>query len=417
MIEIIAASGVGGLIEFAQTVVSPWQVGFALGVVGDPAVDADVLPTHLLGPEPRLERFAAGFIWGRLRAKGWDWVDKVDARDWSPEQKGVFLSRLPFSRETWVRADRLLAADQLAYWTRTSANPYEAEEGTLVLAAEQLLHYGRARAAIQSLERLVQEKKAIPIDLVTHALEANLASDEPIGSFDQYATIELIEWLQEKPDTPSAKLFQIEWTYLPWLGRYSGGSPKTLMRHLAHDASFFCEVIRAVFRAKSEEPSKEEPSEERKRIAESAYRLLSEWRLPPGSGEQGQFDEGAFKEWLAAVKQSTQESGHFEVAMSQFGEVLPYSPPDPNGLWIHKAVEDALNAKDADAMRSGFTCELFNLRGTHGFTAGKEEREIAEGYREKAEAVENSGYHRLATALRELAVSYERDAKRGPFGE
>ena len=107
--------------------------------------------------------------------------------------------------------------------------------------------------------------------------------------------------------------------------------------------------------------------------------------------------------------------------MSQLGQVLPYAPLDPDGLWIHRAVAEVLNARDGEQLRSGFTCELFNMRGTHGFTGGQEEREIAARYREKADAAESGGFHRLATSLRELAVSYQRDAeresKRGPFGE
>ena len=44
------------------------------------------------------------------------------------------------------------------------------------------------------------------------------------------------------------------------------------------------------------------------------------------------------------------------------------------------------------------------------------ESEIAEGYRVKAEAMENAGYHRLATALRELAERYDRVAEREAAG-
>jgi hypothetical protein len=62
-------------------------------------------------------------------------------------------------------------------------------------------------------------------------------------------------------------------------------------------------------------------------------------------------------------------------------------------------------------MRNGFTAELFNIRGVHWWTAGKEEREIAEKYRKQAEEVESAGYYRLASSVRELAASYERDAE------
>jgi hypothetical protein len=68
-----------------------------------------------------------------------------------------------------------------------------------------------------------------------------------------------------------------------------------------------------------------------------------------------------------------------------------------------------------------FTCKLANLRGVHGFSAGKEERTIASGYVKQAEALEKRGYSRLATAIRELAGQYEREAEhesaRNPYGE
>jgi hypothetical protein len=61
------------------------------------------------------------------------------------------------------------------------------------------------------------------------------------------------------------------------------------------------------------------------------------------------------------------------------------------------------------------------MRGVHGFSAGKEEREFAARYRAKAEALDQRGYARFATAMRELAEHYERDAEheatRDPYGD
>ena len=61
-------------------------------------------------------------------------------------------------------------------------------------------------------------------------------------------------------------------------------------------------------------------------------------------------------------------------------------------------------------MRDGFTTELYNSRGVHEVSAGREEREIARKYRTQADEVEARGYHRLATALRSLADMYDREA-------
>jgi len=122
---------------------------------------------------------------------------------------------------------------------------------------------------------------------------------------------------------------------------------------------------------------------------------------------------------LAEVIQRTKESGHYRIALNQIGQVLPYAPQDPDGLWIHHVVAEALNAKESDDMRSGFTCEFFNMRGVHGFSAGEKERELAAGFHKKADALEERGYQRVATAVLDLAKGYERDAeqeaKRNPM--
>lgn len=168
-----------------------------------------------------------------------------------------------------------------------------------------------------------------------------------------------------------------------------------------------------MFRSKKEERLSEEVTEERKNLAANAYRLLREWRIPPGLGEDAAYDANALKGWLDAVKKECTETGHLEIAMTMVGHVLIHVPADPDGLWIHHSAAEVLNAKDAQDMRDGFRNELYNSRGGHWVDpTGKPERELAARYRTQAEAVENAGYHRLATTLRELAVSYEREAER-----
>ena len=62
---------------------------------------------------------------------------------------------------------------------------------------------------------------------------------------------------------------------------------------------------------------------------------------------------------------------------------------------------------------------LKNQRGVHSFSHGAQERILAQGYREKAEALDIAGFTRFATTMRELADQYdadaERDERRDPF--
>ena len=53
------------------------------------------------------------------------------------------------------------------------------------------------------------------------------------------------------------------------------------------------------------------------------------------------------------------------------------------------------------------------MRGAHWVDpTGKPDLELAAKYKEKAEAVEEQGYHRFATSLMRMAESCERDAER-----
>jgi hypothetical protein len=249
----------------------------------------------------------------------------------------------------------------------------------------------------------------------------SLKAIEPSSGFNHHETLDLIKWLQDNPKTEPDALFSVEWAYLPLLDHHFDRTPKILEGRLASDPNFFCEVIAIVFRSDKKDRKGHEPTEHEQNIAQNAYRLLHGWQTTPGKTPDGAFDGDAFSKWLVTVKTKTKESGHFRIAMSQIGQVLAHAPPDPDGLWVHRSVAEALNDKDANEMRSGFTMKLFNLRGVHGFSGGKEELAIAEGYHQKAEALEESGYHRIATAMRELAKGYERDAEResqrNPYGE
>jgi hypothetical protein len=409
--EVAAAGGIKAVIDFAKTVQSPWRVGIAFGAIASLDADAEVLPGLLESDQNSLAQFAGGFVLGRFWYKGWSWVDNVDTSHWIPGQIGRFLSYLPFTSDTWERAERLLGDNQSAYWSQTNVNPYEANAG-LELAIDQLIQHGRPYAAIQCLGKLVHEKQPFNNKRAVRALLEALKSAEPPHSMDVYNIVEIIKALQNDPNTAPDDLFRVEWAYLPLLDGHHGALPKVLWRRLADDPLFFCEIIPLVYRSVHQESLTEEPTEERKKIATNAYRLLRGWRLPPGLREDGSYDGDALKAWLEEVKKECAKTGHLKIAMQEVGQVLIHVPADPDGLWIHRSAAEALNAKEAEDMRDGFYIGLDNSRGVHWVDpTGKPEMDLAAKYQEKAEAIEEAGYPRLASTLRKLAKAYERKAQ------
>jgi len=410
--EILRRHGIEKVINFAESVESPYQVGYALGYCANMEIDSILLPGFLEKDNPKLFAFTKGYVWSRCVSKGWQWVDDIKKSEWSIFQIAQFLNFLPFNNETWERAAKWLDKAEGEYWTSTDVYPYQAES-SLDIAIDKLLKYKRPYAAIKCLDKLRHNKQELNINQCVRALLAALSSKEPVYAMDSYHIVELIKYLQSNLDVSSDDLFRIEWAYLPLLNHYNGASPKLLEKRLANDPKFFCEVIQLIYRSKNKDKIESKITEESKEIATNAWRLLYEWKTLPGMQDDGMFDRMHFIDWLKHVKESCTKSGHLEVALIRVGKILIHCPPDPGGLWINRAVAEALNAIDAGQMRDGFKTGIYNSRGVHTIDpSGRPERELAKQYREKAEDVENAGFYRFAVALRELADGYDREAER-----
>ena len=350
---------------------------------------------------------------GRYCNQGWEWVNQVDTAKWSNVQVGKFLSYLPFKEETWKLSERLLGDNEDKYWGIVDVNGYQAENN-LDYAIDKLIKHSRPKAAIRCAYAMLNLKKTFNKNQIINALLKAISSTETIYSVDGYEITEIIEALQNDPETNQNDLLSIEWAYLPLLtGPGKSGSPKLLEQKLASDPDFFCEVIRLLYRSKKETKSNKEPTEQEKLIAQNAWHLLRDWKTLPGKQVDGSFSADKFNKWLKNVKTKCEQSGHLNVALITIGEVMINYIPDPEGLWIHRALAQALDAEDAEKMRHGFEIGIFNSRGVYCVDpTGKPEKELAAKYRQQAEEVENAGYYRLAITLRNLADSYEHEAER-----
>ena len=408
--EVFQQAGVEGVIRFAESVNTPYQVGNALGVIADYVIDQVLLPQFLDTQNKKHKELSSGFIWRRYHVNNWEWCDNIDKSGWTPAQVGQFLAYLPFGKEVWEYACNWLQEHEREYWSRTGANPYQAD-GDLAVAVEKLIEYGRPHAAIKCLDRMRHAKQSIDFDQCIRALMTAPISGEQPHSMDRYHIIELIKFLQADSSVNQDDLLGVEWVYLPLLNRREGAAPQFLECKLANDPDFYCEVIQLIYRSKKEDQPSKEPIEKIKAKANNAWQLLHYWKTPPGTQNDGTFNEECFTEWLQRVKLLSMDSGHLEVALVNCGRVLIHVPADPDGLWIHRTVAEALNDRAADKLRDGFRMGTYNSRGAHWIDpTGKPERELAEQFRSKAEEIENEGFQRFAVTLRELANGYVREA-------
>ena len=409
--EIISRYNISELVNFSQTVGSPWDLGFSLGYCIDDSIDHYLLPKYLNNKKLNIQQFIAGFIQGRFNSQGWDWFDSIDLEKWNVEEIALSLTYHPFVFETWERVKKLIKKDENLYWNYVQVNPYRSDD-KLNYAIDKLLTYNRPIAAIDCLYYQLNNKRELDWKKVIQALAKALNSNEPSNQIDSYQITELIKAMQISNKISFEDLFQVEWRYLPLLGRGNDTEPKLLENKLASDPTFFCEVIRLVFRSNKDREEKREVSKDKKALARNAYKLLNEWHTPPGTDTKKIFSEKLFRQWIDYVVESCKETGHLDVALQQIGNVLIHSPSDSSGLWISKVIAEFLNKKEFENMRIGYRLGIFNSRGAHWINpTGTPEKELAKKYRQQADEIEIIGYHRFASTLRELADSYDREAE------
>ncbi len=412
--EIFESDRIESVIRFAESVESPEQVGWALGAVADERVDMFLLPEYLGSENRKIASFVINYVLSRYSAKGWSWVDGLDRSAWTEEQTGQFLGILPFTRETWERADRWLGEKQGEYWSVANVRRYNTDEDPSC-GIEKLIEHKRPRAAIYCLGSiLLKGEHRLNPSLCVHAL---LCAPSPTEQekIDGFYIVELIKFLQESSEVSCDDLFSIEWAYLSLLDRpHYDASPRFLEKRLADDPEFFCYIIRLLYRSKKADPEPEKPSKNAEILVNKALQLLYEWQTPPGIADGRSLDGDRFKYWLRHVKEISAESGHSGAALTYIGQVLIHCPKDADGLWIDRIAAEALNAEDAKIMRDGYEVAWANARGAYVMDpTGNEERELANKFRQKADDVENAGFWRLAASLKKLASRYDKEADRG----
>ena len=409
--EVYAEGGVTRVLEFTEIVKSPVRVGIAFGALSSTEDDAVLLPQLLASDTGFRSQFIGGYIWGKFQREGWPWLDQLSVSTWTPSEIAEFLAYLPFTPATWNRATELLNEHELEYWSKARVNPFEAGDD-IDIAIDRLLAASRVAAAVDCIARRIFQKKQINPELAFRALLLAAQSGDTLSRIDAFEIVQIIKRLQETEHVDETRVGELEWMYLPLLDNDYGTSPKVLEQKLAEDPEFFCHIIQTIFRSKKEDKRSQPTASEDEGRATNAYRLLHQWTRLPGTNRDGTLDGEALTQWFERVKDTCEESGHLDIALQRVGHVLRYYSPDPDGFFMHRAVAQLLDRKDAAEVRTGFAIEIYNSRGAYFVDPqGGPERELASQYRREAEELDLQGYTRVAATLRDVAKDYDREAE------
>ena len=348
--EVLDQCGWLGVLALVAAVKGPEVVGTTFAEIDTSESDARVLPALLVSCDEKMEQFARGYVRGRFHEDGWAWFDRLNMDDWPAEHVSRFLVNLPFERRTWELASA--KGDESSYWRRveprllTQGQDTNEVQHAVRHAVEMLLKHERPAAAIFALLMVRPHMAVLESALLMEALEAGLNAPGQMQGIS-YGISPLFQELERRreqndPGVDLLRLARLESGYLGLLDAHSI-SPATLHKLLRDEPGFFVEVLGLIFRPRNEPAeAAREYSEEEKRRAENAYRLLMSWKDVPGSQDGRTVDEKALREWIQKARSLADQRGLREVCESRIGEVLAYAPEEADGSWPCIPVRDML---------------------------------------------------------------------------
>ena len=388
--------GVSSIEKLSKIVEDPYSLGMIVAKLGLSINEEKNIILNNLDKRNYMIDFSKGYVYSKYNCSNEKYNNNLIS-NLSVEAKTNFLLMLPYNLITFKNVEKLLGSSYKKYWKKVDIR-FVNDEETLKYSTSKLMEVHRYERVLWMYRLSLHNNKALKYDsnIILTCLE------KIDNNFNKFDICEAIEDLQQEKDVDINRLFYIEWKFLPLLS-YENNRPITMEKIISSDANRYSEILQLAFK---EHSKVKDDSNIDQNVATNAYRLLHQWKLVPGTKEDGYIDSSKLKIWYENMKDICKKIDRLEVGTSCFGKVLFYSPKDKSGFWIDKTVAEIIN--DNEIIREGYKTEAFNSVGVVNWDEnGTAYNKKRDEYKEKAETTELAGYYNFATALREIAHNFE----------
>lgn len=422
--EIFDTKGIEGISEIALTCKNPGVIGLSLF---QSKSSEHAIPQILswLGGDGPLSFLATSYLSAKSH-KDWDWAQHIleENQEWSNDKKTSLLWSLPVVGKTFDLVEKQKDDIQHKYWYGLQSYFLNSDEkGKVPYVARKLLENSRPLAAIDAVAQIIWGKHEtnelesslvadILLKIATDPLDIDLVSIQNV----RYDILGAIEFIQTRADIPAEIISQIEWAYLK-IFRFEDVTPQYLSEKIAKEPSFFVKLVTWVYNREDGKDPDEDLSEElKKQRAEIAWELLDTVSILPGS-DGVLINSNELNTWIDQARKMLDEVGRLKTRDIQIGLYLSRCPIGNDGIWPHESVRSVIERVKSAELDQHIQIGKYNSRGITSrevFEGGEQEIRLSKKFEENAIKIEFT-YPRTAGILRDLARSYERDAKHADF--
>lgn len=406
--------------RMAQRVKAPSQLGMALADHDD--VTLDQIRPWLDADNPALRDVAANWARHRMARSGAAWLTEV-LRDpaLTGSARQTVIRTVPAGSDFWqVLRDSPVSSDETDYWSTAAIDIVALPDTSTALA--KLISHGRAWSALAVAAHALdqgprgEDAEGVPqplnhaalIDLLNHAVQQE-PRDGEVSQMTGYYVGQLLDHLTAT-DAPVKDIARFEFTLYRLLEH--DREPVVLNRVLASHPEEWVDLVKRAYRARNE--PRRESAEAEQNLATQAWWVLNGWTGFPGREDDGSLNSATMAEWVRAARLELSEANRADIGDELIGQTFAHSPQGHDGAWPPEPVRDLIETIGSPELESGVLIGRLNSRGVTSrgaYDGGQQERGLAAQYREWG-AVVRGRWPRTARILRDIADSYDRDARR-----
>jgi hypothetical protein len=150
-----------------------------------------------------------------------------------------------------------------------------------------------------------------------------------------------------------------------------------------------------------------------KHMAQRGSKLLDGLKRIPGHNDLGELETDRLAKRVKTVRTSCTQLSRGESGEHCIGKLLSSAPVGSDGVWPCEPVRDVMEELHSRSVMSAARIGRYNIRGPHvREEGGKQERELAQEYRNWAEASQFTHPYVASELLMGMAKMYEEDASR-----
>ena len=423
--DIYGYCGLDGVLHLANECSEPSSPPWAIGDALWDSVGEDVEKTLVMllseGAAEAHCRVAQAYFCRQFRQKGWDWLESLlEDNDISEYQKARLLIETRDYPRTWEIVERLDGLVKITYWKMFICLGLGCDFEYTEFVSQNLLNVNRPCEALCTLGVYGIESEHAAC-LAAQALEeigglnSEIASETDIRELKGtvYSIPKIFDNLNTYKDAVGEiRLARLEWNFF----MIFDFEPKALRNLILKDPKIFVEIISVAFRPEhndhgtNDEPEK--PESINRAAAMRSYSLLSSYAHIEDN-EYEEIDLDFLIEWVTENRRLLVEIDRITIGEEYIGQILGSLQAEPGEIRPAFVVRDLLERIKSGNIERGIRLVISNSRGVtsrRSDAGGDQELELAAEYREHAQKSANR-WPRTAKLLRELAESYERDAR------